>query len=416
MRADPAGALEQRVHAVKISPCAAAGGRRTFDGGAAMITRRQLLKAGAVGGAALLVPWEATTGAWAAIPGGSLDPTTIAKYVAPLVIPPVMPPLTGARNQAMDRYAIAVRQFRQQILPPGLPATTVWSYGSAPHRGSPHYPAFTIEARVDRPVRIKWSNDLVDRNGRYLPHLLPVDPTLHWADPPGGIHGRDSRPRFTRTPGPYRGPVPIVTHLHGSHSTEESDGFAEAWYLPHATNIPAGYARVGSFYEEFRTKFQDRWHQGWPPGTAVFQYQNDQRATTMWFHDHTLGMTRANVYAGPAGFYLLRGGSADLPKGVLPGPAPRLGDPPGTRYYELPLAVQDRSFNRDGSLFYPASRRFFDDFAGPTSPAATSRRSLTRSSSATPWWSTAAPGHSWPSSPAAIGCGSSTAATPASCS
>jgi len=353
---------------MKISPCDAAGGRRTFDGGAAMLTRRQLLKAGAVGGAALLVPWEATTGAWAAIPGGSLDPTTIDKYAASLVIPPVMPPLTGARNQAMDRYAIAVRQFRQQILPPGLPATTVWSYGSAPHRGSFHYPAFTIEARVDRPVRVKWSNDLVDRNGRYLPHLLPVDPTLHWANPPGGIHGRDSRPRFTRTPGPYRGPVPIVTHLHGSHSTEESDGFAEAWYLPHASNIPVGYARVGSFYEEFRAKFQDRWHQGWPPGTAVFQYQNDQQATTMWFHDHTLGMTRANVYAGPAGFYLLRGGPDDLPKGVLPGPAPRLGDPPGTRYHEIPLAIQDRSFNRDGSLFYPASRRFFDDFAGPYIP------------------------------------------------
>jgi spore coat protein A len=333
-----------------------------------MLTRRQFVKAGAVGGAALLVPWEAAGRAWAAIPGGSLDPTTIDKYVVPLVVPPVMPPLTGPRNQAIDRYAIAVRQFRQQILPPGLPATTVWSYGSAPHRGTFNYPAFTIEARVDRPVRVKWINDLVDRSGRYLPHLLPVDPTLHWANPPGGTTGRDSRPTFAATPGPYIGPVPIVTHLHGSHSTEESDGFAEAWYLPHATNIPAGYARVGSFYEEFRAKFKARWHQGWPPGTAVFQYQNDQRATTMWFHDHALGMTRVNVYAGPAGFYLLRGGPDDLPAGVLPGPAPGLGDPPGTRYYEIPLAVQDRSFNRDGSLFYPASRRFFDGFGGPYIP------------------------------------------------
>jgi spore coat protein A len=308
-----------------------------------MISRRQFLKGGAVGGAALLVPWEAASPAWAAIPGGSLDPTTIPKYAAPLVIPPVMPPLTGPRNHAIDRYAIAVRQFRQQILPPGLPATTVWSYGSAPHRQTFNYPAFTIEATVDRPVRVKWINDLVDRNGRYLPHLLPVDPTLHWANPPGGPAGRDSRPTFAATPGPYAGPVPIVTHLHGGHSTEESDGFAEAWYLPHATNIPAGYARVGSFYEEFRAKFKARWHQGWPPGTAVFQYQNDQRASTMWFHDHTLGMTRVNVYAGPAGFYLLRGGPEDLPAGVLPGPAPRLGDPPGARYYEIPLVVQDRS-------------------------------------------------------------------------
>ncbi len=333
-----------------------------------MITRRQLLKAGAVGGAGLLVPWEAVGGAWAAIPGGSLDPTTIHKYAAPLVIPPVMPPLTGLPSQSVDRYAIAVRQFRQQILPPGMPATTVWGYGSAPHRGTFNYPAFTIEARADRPVRVKWINDLVDRNGRYLPHLLPVDPTLHWANPPGGTAGRDLRPAFTSTPGPYTGPVPIVTHLHGSHSAEESDGFAEAWYLPHASNIPAGYAEVGSFYDEFRAKFQGKWHQAWPPGTAVFQYQNDQRASTLWFHDHTLGMTRLNVYAGPAGFYLLRGGSADLPAGVLPGPAPRLGDPPGTSYYEIPIAVQDRSFNADGSLFYPASRKFFDDFGGPYIP------------------------------------------------
>ena len=70
-----------------------------------MLTRRQFLKGGAVGGAALLVPWEATGQAWAAIPGGSLDPRAIAKYVAPLVVPPVMPPLTGPRNHAIDRYA-----------------------------------------------------------------------------------------------------------------------------------------------------------------------------------------------------------------------------------------------------------------------------------------------------------------------
>jgi spore coat protein A len=332
-----------------------------------MITRRQFLKVGAAGGAALLVPGKAAP-AWGVLPGGTLDPTRVDKYVTSLVIPPVMPPLTGRANGSIDRYAIAVRQFRQQILPPAMPATTVWGYGSAPHAGTFHYPAFTIEARVDRPVRVKWINDLVDRRGRYLPHLLPVDPTLHWANPAGGTVGRDTRPRFRSTPGPYRGPVPIVTHLHGGHSPEESDGYPEAWYLPHARNIPTGYATVGSFYDQFSGKFKARWQQAWPPGTAVFQYPNDQRATTMWFHDHTLGMTRLNVYAGPAGFYLLRGGSSDLPAGVLPGPAPRLGDRPGTRYYEIPIAVQDRSFNADGSLFYPPSRRFFDGFAGPYIP------------------------------------------------
>jgi bilirubin oxidase len=301
----------------------------------------------------------------AALPGGTLDPTTIPKYVAPLVIPPAMPRTSTIGGGTIDRYVIGVRQFRQQILPASFPATTVWSYGSQSSRRSFNYPAFTIEALADRPVRVTWVNGLVDGSGNFLPHLLPVDPTLHWANPPGGVAGRDSRPTFTSTPGPYRGPVPIVTHLHGGHSTEEADGFAEAWYLPEAANIPAGFAAVGSFYEQFEAEYASKYGESWDPGTAIFQYNNDQPATTMWYHDHTLGMTRTNVYAGPAGFYHLRGGAFDLPAGVLPGPAPSRGDPPGMRYYEIPLAIQDRSFNADGSLFYPASREFFDGFGGP---------------------------------------------------
>ncbi len=333
-----------------------------------MLTRRELIKLGALAGigAALPLRWKCPK-AFAAIPGGTLDPAAIEKYVLPLVIPPAMPPVS---NDGIDYYEIAVRQFQQQILPPGKPATTVWGYGSLEHPGTFNYPAFTIVATVDRPVRVKWVNDLVDTSGNYLAHLLPVDPTLHWANPPGGTDGRDMHPTFSSTPGPYTGPVPIVTHLHGGHSAEESDGYAEAWYLPDATNFPAGYATVGSHYDEFKNKFFAKFGQAWERGTAVFQYENDQRASTLWFHDHTLGMTRLNVYAGPAGFYLLRGGSSDLLEGVLPGPAPKLGDPPGTRYYEVPIVIQDRSFNSDGSLFYPGSREFFDGFAGPYIPGA----------------------------------------------
>jgi len=303
------------------------------------------------------------------LPGGTLDPIAIPKYVQALVIPPAMPRIGTLANGAIDSYEIAVRQFAQQVLPPGLPKTTVWGYGSVGHPETFNYPAFTIEASTDRPVRVRWINDLVDEDGNFLPHLLPVDPTLHWANPVGGLGGRDMRPTFASTPEPYTGPVPLVSHLHGGHNAEESDGYPEAWYLPAARNIPAGYAPVGSFYDEFKAKSERTVGAIWDPGSAVFQYANDQRPATLWFHDHTLGMTRLNVYAGPAGFYLLRGGSADLPAGVLPGPAPRLGDLPGTRYYEIPIAIQDRSFNADGSLFYPASRRFFDDFRGPYIPA-----------------------------------------------
>jgi FtsP/CotA-like multicopper oxidase with cupredoxin domain len=158
--------------------------------------------------------------------------------------------------------------------------------------------------------------------------------------------------------------VPIVTHVHGAHTTEDSDGFAEAWYLPNAVNIPAGYATTGTLFDYFNVKY----NHNWAPGTASFKYMNNQRATTLWYHDHTLGMTRANVYAGPAGFWLIRGGPDDQVGGVLPGPAPGVGDSPFGTYYEIPIVIQDRSFNADGSLFYPDSREFFDEFPGPYIP------------------------------------------------
>jgi len=332
------------------------------------LTRRQLLKYGAGGGAALFVPWSisagpALAGTFAAptLPGGD-----IPKYQLPLIIPPAMPRAgqivrRGGKN--VDYYEIAVRQFTQRILPPSLPTTTVWSYGSARHPSSFNYPAFTIEAGWRRPVRVNWINDLKDSTGNFLPHLLPVDPTLHWANPPGGSAERDTRPSFSETPGPYTGPVPIVTHLHGGEVTpQESDGYPEAWYLPAANNIPGGFARTGTFYDVFNQS--SSLGGDWAPGTAVFQYPNDQNAATLWYHDHALGITRLNVYAGPAGFYLLRGGPSDA-VGGLPGPAPALGDRPGTRYYEIPIAIQDRSFDADGSLFYPDSREFFDGFGGP---------------------------------------------------
>ena len=117
---------------------------------------------------------------------------------------------------------------------------------------------------------------------------------------------------------------------------------------------------MGSKYQRFRALAQAELGQAWTPGSAVFQYDNDQRATTMWYHDHTLGMTRLNVYAGPAGFYLLRGGPDDAVGGTLPGPAPALGDPPGREHFEIPIAIQDRSFTDDGELFYPDNRAYFE--------------------------------------------------------
>jgi spore coat protein A len=302
------------------------------------------------------------------------DPALITKYELPLVIPPAMPraslsktarqAIQGAKN--FDYYEISVQQLTQQILPPsqyGL--TTVWGYAAAQ---SPlttlNYPSFTIEATYNRPVRVKWINGLVDAGGDYLPHLLPVDQTLHWANPPGP---RDDHGMMQE---PYTGPVPMVTHVHGAHTTDESDGYAEAWYLPKANNIPSGYATEGTWYNTFKAQFLAEHGETWEQGSATFRYPNEQRPATLWYHDHTLGMTRLNVYAGPAGFYLLRGGPLDdvrdsqtNKKAVLPGPAPTVGSDPFGTFFEIPIAIQDRSFTTEAQLFYPEDRAYFEGLA-----------------------------------------------------
>jgi FtsP/CotA-like multicopper oxidase with cupredoxin domain len=323
------------------------------------LTRRQLLEAGLITSAGAMLPRGLKVRkAFAQIGGGTLLPGDVDKYTLPLIKPPAMP---GQSNKNKDKYKIGVRQFQQRVLSPGsglheLPMTTVWSYGSIDHPGTVaeggtfNYPAFTIEASANKTTQVLWRNELRDDRGNFLPHILPVDQTLHWANPPGGLDGRDKR---GLDPDPYMGPVPIVTHVHGAHTAEDSDGYAEAWYLPDAKDTPAGYATTGTFYDYYSAKYGHNWK----PGTAAFKYPNDQPATTLWYHDHTLGMTRLNVYAGPAGFWLVRGGEYDQDLGYV---APGVGDDPLGEYTEIPIAIQDRSFNTDASLFYPDNRAFFE--------------------------------------------------------
>jgi len=337
-------------------------------------SRRRFLAYSAGIGGGLLIPagasWaRARTASAFATP--TLPGANIPKFRDPLTVLPAMPRVSRATDTAtgasIDQYSIASMRFRQQVLPSGMPSTTVFGYGVPGQSSSFHWPANTIEARFNTPVRVRWTNGLVNSQNGFLSHILPVDPTLHWANPPGGPNGVDTTPTFTSTPGPYRGPIPNVVHLHGSErSAQESDGYPDAWFLPNAGNIPNGFARVGSLYNAFRQSSAQGGQ--WSAGNSVYQYPNNQRATMLWFHDHSLGMTRDNVYAGLAGFYALRGGPDDQVNGTLPGPAPQRGDAAGIAYHEIALMIQDRSFNSDGSLFYPDSREFFDGFPGPYIP------------------------------------------------
>jgi spore coat protein A len=156
----------------------------------------------------------------------------------------------------------------------------------------------SFEVRSGSPVDVQWLNDLPTR------HFLPIDHT---------IHGAESNLPEVRN----------VVHLHGAKVLDDSDGHPEAWF----TN---GFAQTGP-------KFSRR----------VYHYPNDQAATQLWYHDHALGITRLNFLAGLQGLYFIRDEADDqlpLPKGK----------------YEIPLVLQDRFFNSDGSLLYPVQ--------GPVSP------------------------------------------------
>lgn len=315
--------------------------------------------------------------------GGTQDPMAIEKFVDPLVVPSDMPMTIdqGSHTTGLsyDYYEIAERQFSQQILPSSstgcsgapCPSTVIWGYGSVSmpgtlaEGGSFYSPALTIQATVGREIRVKWLNQLIRNPERchtdteepgdcnYLPPLLAVDQTLHWANPTGHCVEENLVSDCMGTSQDlYTGPVPMSVHLHGGDTEEYSDGYPEAWTLPDADNIPAGYQATGSFYSLFQQESPAG--ADWTAGSIVDVYPNVQPAATLWFHDHTLGMTRTNVYSGPAGFYLLSGGAYDVSD---PSQLPTNDD---DNRYEIPLLIQDRSFNADGSLFYPDNRAFFE--------------------------------------------------------
>ncbi|MDF2587630.1 MAG: multicopper oxidase family protein, partial [Anaerocolumna sp.] len=256
-----------------------------------------------------------------------LDPNDIPKYVNQLQKPPVYKPCITKKWSLFGKckiqhsYTIDISEFEQQILPPGLPKTKVWGYGglikdkkTGKVRYSRSAPGATFEAVRGVPINVKWINRLKGK------HLFAVDPTLHWANPNNMPMHNIPKPWPPFPPGfkEAQFPVPIVTHLHGGENESVYDGYPEAWFTFN-----------GKYGPDFKT--------------TKYYYPNKQEAATLWYHDHALGITRLNVYAGLAGFYLLR----DKENNALEG---KLCLPSGK--YEIPLAIQDRMFNTNGSLLF----------------------------------------------------------------
>jgi spore coat protein A, manganese oxidase len=251
-----------------------------------------------------------------------LNPYTVQQFVTPLTVIPAATPDTTSISGS-DFYTVSMEQTAQYDFglremdgsefhdAYGNPLrTTVWGYRV--NGLSTGYLGPSIEARSTlpantvkpgRPVVVKFINNLRASNGALLTrHILNVDPTLDDAS---------------------RGEIRVVTHLHGGHTAAGFDGNPEFWF----TNNPNAAANG----------------EGGPAGnTVTYTYDNDQLGTTLWYHDHAMGITRLNVYVGLAAFYLLRDDQEDsqnLPKGA----------------YEIPLVIQDKSFNDDGSLDYAAT-------------------------------------------------------------
>ena len=222
--------------------------------------------------------------------GGSLNPSPIstdslAPFVDPLPIPEIA--RSDGYRPSPDNPRVKVPYYRiemrqlQTKVHRDLKPTRMWGYGLAS-------PGPTFETRSGQGLMVEWVNLLPSA------HLLPIDHNIHGAE--------RSRPD-----------VRTVVHLHGAKVPPNSDGYPESWFVSGKS--------------------------------ALYYYPNNQDATMLWYHDHALGITRLNVFAGLFGAFFIRDKLEDtlnLPKGR----------------YEIPLIIYDRNFDRRGRLNYSISPQF----------------------------------------------------------
>ena len=306
-----------------------------------MPTRRQFIQYTGLAGAGA---WAHSKLGWirrayGATQGPGLsDPAMQPKFVSP--VPNALDP-SFIYDTSKGKIKVAVGQSVQYTGLVGTDGmtpvpTTVWGYGD---KKLYTWPGRTFQVRSYEPLEVKWENRLLDEYDNPLPYLITgkdntsigfgdftgrsvVDTSLHWAY---SLHGYE---QYSIA----QDGVPIVAHVHGAHSDFQFDGNPEFFFNP-------GWTVRGPQWVEKR-----------------YLYDNSQPAGTVWYHDHALGITRLNVYAGMAGFYIIRD---DFDTG-LPGNPLSLPAFP----YEAAFAIQDKMFKDNGELFYPAfpGDPFYADF------------------------------------------------------
>ena len=252
------------------------------------LTRRRFLRYGLAASAALVLPLPRGASAAGAGPRGRLR-----KYVQPLPVPGAG--IVVATPSGTNRYAFTQTQIARQ-LHPDLPPTPLWAYDDGSGLGGQAGSfGMAVVAQSGTPLEVSYTHGLPET----YPGWIPVDA------------------RLTALGSQVR----LMTHLHGGFVAADSDG------NPGLT--PYGFG---------------------PRETQLVRYTNQapqMPASLLWFHDHGLGATRLNVFAGLAAAYILRD---EFDTGAEPNP---IGIPGGA--YEIPLVVQDRQFNPDGTFLYPTS-------------------------------------------------------------
>ena len=244
----------------------------------------------------------------------------LTRFLDPLRVPPLIRPHSWWHQDTLTVTMVrtAVRLHSQ------LPPTAVWTYDG-------HFPGPTIEVRSGRRLRVSWINEI---DGK-IPLVAVRAPLASAPQNSPGFRAPDgSLPEGVElVDGVSDLPSWAVVHLHGALTGGGNDGWAHNAVLKEAAQLT--------------------------------EYPNRQQATTLWYHDHAMAITRFNVHAGLAGMYLIRDeeeAALDLPSGE----------------HEVPLVIADRNLDTDatgaltGQLLYkvpylttPAGQVLHLPFSGP---------------------------------------------------
>jgi len=326
------------------------------------ISRRQLLKRAAAG---TVLAAAGTTGLYRYLgvplaPGAAtlaraqtaqtpLAGSAIPRFVDPLPLlsvagGPIETVIAGAAE-----VVLTMREFQASVMPSTfVPATGtysgtwVWGYrAGATSNPAGTYTGPVLVATRNIPTQIRFVNALGNTDGsNLLAWLNATDQTLHWADPLNGEQNMCAHMGGVPTGDcaqHYAGPIATVPHLHGGELPPVLDGGPDAWFTSDGAYHGHGYyTRPGAAAAG---------------NEAVYRYPNTQEAAMIWFHDHLLGATRLNVYAGLAGAYPIIDPGLSLPTGLHPVGLQQGGG--GAVDYLVPLVLQDRMFDVNGQLFFP---------------------------------------------------------------